>query len=104
MDFQRAQQSVNKDDANFLKSLPNPQHLLQLRHKKSGDTLLHVCCRCGSERVLAYLLEELGANVEVSNNDGKRPLHDAAQNSQAGCINHLLNHKAEANALKRSDW
>ena len=104
MEFPRAQQLVNKNDVKSLKALPNPLSLLHLRHKKSGDTLLHICCRCGSQSVLSYIIDELGANVEVSNNDGKRPLHDAAQNSEEGCLSILLYHGAETNVLKRSDW
>ncbi|KAK3733859.1 hypothetical protein RRG08_031799 [Elysia crispata] len=104
MEFPRAQQLVNKNDVKSLKALPNPLSLLHLRHKKSGDTLLHICCRCGSQSVLSYIIDELGANVEVSNNDGKRPLHDAAQYSEEGCLSILLYHGAETNVLKRSDW
>ncbi|RUS69779.1 hypothetical protein EGW08_022460, partial [Elysia chlorotica] len=94
----------NKNDVNALKPLQEPQCLLHLRHKKSGDTLLHVCCRCGLDNVLSYFLEDLEANLEVSNCDGRRPLHDAAQYSQGGCLRILLNHGAETNVLKRSDW
>ncbi|GFR64973.1 ankyrin repeat domain-containing protein 16 [Elysia marginata] len=104
MDFQTAQHCVNNNNVAFFKAFSNPEHLLHLRHKKSGDTLLHLCCRCGSETVLIYFLEDLKANLEVSNNDGKRPLHDAAQYSQEGCLSILLNHGAEPNVFKRSDW
>ncbi|KAF5284150.1 hypothetical protein FQR65_LT00150 [Abscondita terminalis] len=74
----------------------------KVRYDKTGDTVLHVAARLGYADLLKYFLET--ASPDVKNKDDKTPLHEAAQFSRSDIVNILLEHGAEVNALKRSDW
>ncbi|XP_077565469.1 ankyrin repeat domain-containing protein 16 isoform X1 [Stigmatopora nigra] len=70
----------------------------------SGDTLVHYAARHGHLDILDYLLKEVGTNVEVYNNDYKRPLHEAASMSHLACVSYLLQMGAMVDSLKKADW
>lgn len=44
-----------------------------------------------SKFIYRFLHENLKMNLEQTNFDGKRPLHDAAQFSHLDCVEYLLN-------------
>lgn len=70
---------------------------------RSGDTLLHYAARHGQLDIVKYL-HELGVNVEVYNNDYKRPLHEAASMEHLDCVKYLLQEGAKVDSLKKADW
>lgn len=71
---------------------------------RSGDTLLHYAARRGHLDIVEYLVKQLGADVEVHNNDYKRPLHEAASMSHQACVSYLLREGAAVDSLKKADW
>lgn len=70
----------------------------------SGDTLLHYAARLGHLDVVAYLHKGVGMDVELHNNDYKRPLHEAASMSHEDCVSYLLQEGAKVDSLKKADW
>ncbi|CAG5132852.1 unnamed protein product [Candidula unifasciata] len=104
MDIHQIQRNISSDNVDFFKALPDAKSVLNIRHPRSGDTAMHIACRCGSIAVLKYFLNDLQASTEVVNADGKRPLHDAAQYSQEGSVRILLEHGSVLDPLKRADW
>lgn len=71
---------------------------------RSGDTLLHYAARHGHLDVMEFLIHQLGADVDIYNNDYKRPLHEAASMSHVECVSYLLQKEANVDSLKRADW
>ncbi|CAD5118479.1 unnamed protein product [Dimorphilus gyrociliatus] len=85
------------------KALENASDINQ-KHKRNGDTLLHITCRLGRKDLVQILIESFHANPEIANNDGKRPLHEASQNDHLDCVEYLLERKVCVDSLKRADW
>ncbi|KAM6962015.1 ankyrin repeat domain-containing protein 16 [Tautogolabrus adspersus] len=71
---------------------------------RSADTLLHYAARHGHLDVVEYLVKQVGMDVEVCNNDYKRPLHEAASMSHQECVSYLLREGAKVDSLKKADW
>lgn len=71
---------------------------------RSGDTLLHYAARHGHLDILEYLIKRVAMDVEVYNNDYKRPLHEAASMSHLACVSYLLREGAKVDCLKKADW
>ncbi|XP_031162050.1 ankyrin repeat domain-containing protein 16 [Sander lucioperca] len=71
---------------------------------RSGDTLLHYAARKGHLDIVEYLIKQVGMDVEVYNNDYKRPLHEAASMSHQACVSYLLREGAKVDGLKKADW
>ncbi|XP_038244629.1 ankyrin repeat domain-containing protein 16 isoform X2 [Dermochelys coriacea] len=71
---------------------------------KSGDTLLHYAARHGHLDVLTHLVEALEMDIEMFNNDYKRPLHEAASMGHRDCVLYLLDKGARIDCLKKADW
>ena len=71
---------------------------------KHGDNAMLLAARHGHVHLLEVLHEQHGLQLEVSNCDGKRPLHEAAQNGQVKCAQYLIERGAEIDSLKRADW
>ena len=69
-----------------------------------GDAPLLVAARYGHLDIIKTLCEVYGAPLETANYDGKRPLHEAAQNGHAECARYLLTRGACVDALKIADW
>lgn len=63
-----------------------------------------LAARHGHAGLLETLHEQYGLQLEVSNFDGKRPLHEAAQNEHVKCAQYLIEQGAEIDSLKRADW
>ncbi|NXH09545.1 ANR16 protein, partial [Bucco capensis] len=82
-----------------LESAAQSQH-----YGRSRDTLLHYAARYGHLDVLAYLVEELGMDIEIVNSDYKRPLHEAASMGHKECVCYLLERGASVDCLKKADW
>ena len=72
-------------------------------HPKSGDTVVHFAARHGHVELLKLFLSEK-FNLEISNFDGKKALHEAAQAGQLECLVFLLTSGVQVDALKRADW
>lgn len=71
---------------------------------RSGDTLLHYAARHGHLNIVEYLTQRVGVDVDVCNNDYKRPLHEAASMGHQACVSFLLREGAKVDSLKRADW
>ncbi|CAJ1055643.1 ankyrin repeat domain-containing protein 16 isoform X1 [Xyrichtys novacula] len=71
---------------------------------RSGDTLLHYAARHGHMDIVEFFIERVGMDVEVYNNDYKRPLHEAASMSRHECVSYLLRRGAKVDSLKKADW
>ena len=71
---------------------------------KHNDTPLILAIRHGHLHVVKVLCTRFNAPLEVANNDGKRPLHEAAQCGRVECARFLLNFGAGVDSLKRADW
>ncbi|XP_068163381.1 ankyrin repeat domain-containing protein 16 [Antennarius striatus] len=71
---------------------------------RSGDTLLHYAARQGHSDIVEYLVGVVGMDVEVHNNDYKRPLHEAASMGHQSCVRCLLQRGATVDCLKKADW
>ncbi|XP_012280593.1 ankyrin repeat domain-containing protein 16 isoform X2 [Orussus abietinus] len=73
----------------------------------SDDTPLHLAAREGHLHVVKHLCEGWSRpsyRVDVTNNDMKRPLHDAAQFSRSDILKYLIQQGAYVDSLKRGDW
>ncbi|XP_071439263.1 ankyrin repeat domain-containing protein 16-like isoform X1 [Hetaerina americana] len=107
--YQRILQATREGDLENLRSLITAAgttlHWADCKYKKSGDTPLHVAAREGHLHLLRFLCEECpGVNPEVSNLDGKRPLHEAAQAGRPDVVLYLLSRGVDVDPLKRADW
>ncbi|KAL8222496.1 UNVERIFIED_CONTAM: hypothetical protein K2H54_077093 [Gekko kuhli] len=71
---------------------------------RSGDTLLHYAARHGHLSILRYLVETLEMDIELCNNDYKRPLHEAASMGHRDGVLYLLERGAAVDCLKKADW
>ncbi|XP_041936797.1 ankyrin repeat domain-containing protein 16 isoform X1 [Alosa sapidissima] len=71
---------------------------------RSGDTLLHYAARHGHLDILTYLVEIIDMDIELHNNDYKRPIHEASSMSHARCVSYLLERGAKVDSLKKADW
>ena len=72
---------------------------------RNGDTCTHVSARHGHAGVLRELHVRYGLSLNVTNNEGKTPLHDAAQNGRIECIEYLISEgNCYVDTLKRGDW
>ena len=88
----------------FISDNYNDSSWLSFCHGKSGDTCLLTAARYGRHDVVKYLVEEVGANIEQVNLDGKTALHEAAQHGQLEVVKYLLAYGAKVDSLKRADW
>ena len=89
--------------------------LLQLQHcryAKSQDNIIMLLCKLGRVDFLEVLVDHANDNQTVleflfnlSNSDGKTPLHEAAQFSQPQTVKFLLDqHCVKIDPIKRADW
>ncbi|KAK2858736.1 hypothetical protein Q5P01_003356 [Channa striata] len=84
---------------------PDAVHTVRRKHfGRSGDTLLHYAARHGHLDIVEYLTQRAGMDVDVYNNDYKRPLHEAASMGHQACVGYLLRAGAEVDSLKKADW
>jgi len=83
------------------KNFPTTDSWCRLRHSKSGDTVPILAAAHGCVSVLALCSD---SDIQISNKDGKRPLHAAAQSSHVNCVRYLLSRQVTVDSLKRADW
>jgi len=71
---------------------------------KTGVTVALLASKYGQTDVLRMCgLRDAGV-LEFGNHDGKRPLHEAVQSSQLGCVEYLVAQGVTVDCLKRADW
>lgn len=79
-------------------------NIWELKYEKTGDSIVHICARLGRVDLLEYLINASKTCVDIKNNDGKTPLHEACQFNQLESTRILLQNAADVNAIKRADW
>jgi Ankyrin repeats (3 copies) len=55
-----------------------------------GDSLLHMICRRGWDKVLSFLVDELRVDVRVSDDHGRTPLHESCVSTRYDYVCVLL--------------
>ncbi|KAH3880250.1 ankyrin repeat domain-containing protein 16-like [Dreissena polymorpha] len=106
MDADIARASQAGDIEYFQHQLKNDvckRKIIDYFHPKSGDTVVHYASRNGHVRLLQHFAVE-GFSLEITNFDGKRPLHEAAHAGQNACVTYLLSAGVVVDPLKRADW
>ena len=79
-------------------------------YPKSGDTVSIVAARFGQVAILHYLTsviedpDQRKLVLEQTNRNGKRPIHEAAQNGQLECLQFLIDQGVDVNCMKQQDW
>ena len=104
--------SVHLNDLTLFKSelektCENGEYNLQNCHYlKTQDHLMHVIAQLGRFEFLDHIIQiSSDMNIlEVTNIDGKTPLHEASQFSQVEIVRILLEKKVKIDPLKRADW
>ena len=97
------QNGQTDDFRRLITSVEDPGEILNCTHSRSGDSAAIVAARHGRKDLLT-ILQELGADLEKRNNDGKRPLHEAAAACHEECVEFLLARNVQVDSLKRADW
>lgn len=69
-------QAVRSQDIQALKSLHEQGRPLKCSNQ-FGESLLHLACRRGFLGVVTYLVKEVGVTLQVRDDYGRTPLHDA---------------------------
>ncbi|KAL8612486.1 hypothetical protein ACOMHN_053740 [Nucella lapillus] len=104
MDFHKLIHAVQYSDiACFLKE-QNLSKCLHIFHKKTGDSVLHLVCRFGRRDLLEQFSSCDGVDLEITNYEGKKPLHEASHFGHLDCVEFLLQSGVQVNCLKRADW
>ena len=67
------------------------------RRNQKGETPLHTVCKNGNLNKLNKLLEEDDVDIDVQDNFGWTPLHEACIHKRFECVKLLLEHGAEVN-------
>lgn len=88
---------------NLVHSVENKAAVLNCKHSPSGDTPLILAARTGQVELLRYLASHR-VNLEQSNKDEKRAIHEAAAGSHLDCLEFLISKEVDIDALKRGDW
>ncbi len=86
-----------------LKSSQNFKDLLMCSNRH-GDTPLLLAARHGHTEMLRTIHEEYSVSLDHCNKDGKRALHEAAQNGQTECVRYLIETGSTLDCLKKADW
>ncbi|XP_023667815.2 transient receptor potential cation channel, subfamily N, member 1 [Paramormyrops kingsleyae] len=84
----------------LLGAMTEPQ--LRVQRKGSGDAALHICCR-RRDVEMAKVLVELGAAVDLQNDEGQTPLHVAAWEGDELLLKFLYQCKANPNIVDKMD-
>ena len=73
---------------------------------RSGDSILHMIARLGRTSALRFLLERFyhNLNIEQTNLEGKRPLHEASQYGKYDIVELLIKQGVQVDPIKRADW
>ncbi|CAO1614422.1 unnamed protein product [Parajaminaea phylloscopi] len=73
-------------------------------HPTSGLTPLHHAAKEGRLDIVKWLVEDVGALVEMEDREGETALHKAALAGRLPVLTYLLNHGAEADAKDADGW
>ena len=81
--------------------LPSADHLenFQTKDKKTGDSLIHFAVRGGNNKILEFLLKEIGLDSNLANKNEDYPLNLAAEKDDKEAVEILL----EAGAISLPD-
>jgi len=75
-------QAVRIEDVGALRALLKEDGRTMQCGNKFGESIVHTACRCGSAKVLQFLLDEAGVSAQVCCDSGRTPLHDACWSSE----------------------
>ena len=105
MNFHNLAHAVQYNDLAWFEKEVNLLSCMRCHNNKTGDTILHLLCRFGRVDVLKLIFSNIrDIDLDLSNFEGKKPLHEAAQFGQYECVNFLLKHDVVVDSLKRADW
>eukprot|EP00055_Hartaetosiga_balthica_P014876 m.84592 g.84592 ORF g.84592 m.84592 type:complete len:389 (-) comp8714_c0_seq41:185-1351(-) len=74
---------------------------------KSRDTVLHASARHGYSEILSFLISPFplkGMSLDVKNNVGHTPLHEAILSEDMASVQLLVERGANVNVTKHADW
>ena len=90
------EKEASVDEADFLlRNMLEDKPCINIGQKNSK--FIHTAAFCGSVKCLRALLENKAANVDMQNSVGETPLHHAADNNKAECVQLLLESNANVN-------
>jgi len=73
--------------------------IISVRTGKSGHTLLHYAVLTCCFQIVCFLVEECGADVNISNNYSSTPLHIAYMAGHTDIAQYLIQHGADVMAV-----
>ena len=76
-DYPLVSSAARNEDLEQLRKIHKAQTCLQSCNEY-GESIVHIVCRRGSSRLLAFLIEEANISLRVRDDVGRTPLHDAA--------------------------
>lgn len=90
--------AVTRGDVHTLRDLKGPFLSIGENVEKctdsSGNTIVHLALN-KDPSTLAFVVEEYGADINVTNLLGRTPLHEAVRSNFSACCRYLLEHKAD---------
>ena len=72
--------AIRSRDIEILKGLHEEGQIFQCSNR-FGESVMHMACRQGSVEVVKFLIDQAGVSIQVKDDYGKTPLHDAFWNA-----------------------
>ncbi|KAJ3271092.1 Ankyrin repeat domain-containing protein 16 [Borealophlyctis nickersoniae] len=97
-----AVRAASHGDAHTLDSLLSASPELVHHADPHGDRLVHFAARGARRDCLKVLIDNYGADANVANRFGRRPLHESIEHPES--VEYLLDHGADPNGFKHGTW